>query len=180
MSVRIAMRIEVCDGPKSRSRIQPLIAHVYPEHVLRDVVWRNVVAAPADERVVLVDDAGEVVACAGLLARRGMLDGRPTWIGGISGVMVRPDRQRQGLGRTVMTAAQEVLRARPERSFALLFCEPPAMPFYRVIGWHAFHGEIHAVQPGGVIRYDIMQAMTLGLATSAPGAGAIDLGGLPW
>jgi aminoglycoside 2'-N-acetyltransferase I len=94
--------------------------------------------------------------------------------------MVAPDRQKQGLGRTVMMAAHDVLRSRSDLQFGLLFCEPHNVAFYERIGWHSFDGEMQVDQPDGPIRYDIMQTMTLGLAANPPRTGRINLAGLPW
>ena len=94
--------------------------------------------------------------------------------------MVSPERQRQGLGRTVMQAAHEALRSNPDVQFGLLFCEPHNTTFYEGIGWRRFVGEVRVDQPGGSVVYDIMGTMTLPLATDAPRSGSIDLCGLPW
>lgn len=174
------MRIEVLDRTQSRSELRSLFDRVYPEAVLRNIVWRNVASAPPDRRVVLVDDANRIIASAGLTFRAGLRDGAPVQIGGVGGVMVTPERQRQGLGRKVMFVAYDELRACPALSFGLLFCEPHNVGFYESIGWQRFSGEVRVEQPAGSIIYDIMETMTLDLGTSAPHCGSIDLCGLPW
>jgi aminoglycoside 2'-N-acetyltransferase I len=167
------MRIEVLDGPRSRTAVRTLFICVYPANVLETVAWRDVVSAPADRRVVLK-------AAAGLIFRTGLRDGGSVRIGGIGGVMVLPERRRQGLGRTVMQAAHATLRSNPEVQFGLLFCEPHNTAFYEGLGWSRFDGEVTVAQPSGSIVYDIMRAMTLPLAADAPYSGSIDLCGLPW
>jgi aminoglycoside 2'-N-acetyltransferase I len=174
------MRVEVLDGPGSRTAVRTLFTRVYPADVLGTVAWRNVVSAPADRRVVLMDNTGDIIAAAGLIFRTGLRDGEVIRIGGIGGVMVSPEWQRQGLGRTVMQAAHEALRSNPDVQFGLLFCEPHNTSFYEGIGWCRFGGEIRVDQAGGSIIYDIMGTMTLPLATDAPRSGSIDLCGLPW
>jgi GNAT superfamily N-acetyltransferase len=118
------MKVEVLDGPSSRTAVRTLFSRVYPTEVLGTVAWRDVVSAPADRRVVLMDNAGDIIAAAGLIFRTGLRDGGAVRIGGIGGVMVSPERQRQGLGRTVMQAAHKALRSNPDMQFGLLFCEP--------------------------------------------------------
>lgn len=174
------MRIEVRDGARSRSEVQPLFTRVYPDHVLEKIVWRNVISAPADRRVVLMNDANEIVASAGLIFRTGLRDGYPVRIGGVGGVLVSPELQRQGLGRTTMLAAHDVLRSCSDMQFGLLFCEPHNMVFYEGIGWNRFPGQVRVDQRGVSIIYDLMEAMTLDLETRAPRRGTIDVGGLPW
>jgi GNAT superfamily N-acetyltransferase len=174
------MRVEILDGPGSSTAVQSLFARVYPAEILQTVAWRNVMSAPADRRVVLIDNAGDIIASAGLILRTGLRDGHPVRIGGIGGVMVTPDRQRRGLGQTVMQAAHEALRSDLDLHFGLLFCEPHNKCFYEGIGWHCFAGEVRVEQPGGSIVYDIMGTLTLPLAADAPRAGTIDLCGLPW
>jgi aminoglycoside 2'-N-acetyltransferase I len=174
------MLIEVRGGPESRPEVQSLFAQVYPDAVLETVPWRNVTSAPADHRVVLLDDAGNIVASAGLISRTASLDNAPVRIGGIGGVMVSPAHQRQGLGRIVMEAVHECLRSDHGVQFGLLFCEPHNTGFYESVGWRRFEGEVFAEQPNGSVRYDIMPTMTLSVATNAPRSGRMDLRGLPW
>ncbi|MXP62950.1 GNAT family N-acetyltransferase [Roseomonas sp. M0104] len=174
------MLIEVREGPASRPAVRPLFAQVYPDAVLKNVPWRNVVSAPADRRVLVLDDEGNVVAAAGLTIRAGAWNGVPVRIGGIGGVMVSPSRQRQGLGRTVMCAAHENLQSDPCVQFGLLFCEPHNVTFYKALGWCRFKGQVRVEQPAGSLLYDIMQTMMLPFSTETPRAGCIDLRGLPW
>jgi GNAT superfamily N-acetyltransferase len=174
------MRVEILDGPGSKTAVQTLFTRVYPAKILATMAWRNVVSAPADRRVVLIDHAGDIIAAAGLIFRTGSQDGGAVRIGGIGGVMVSPERQRQGLGRTIMQAADEELRSDPKLQFGLLFCEPHNTVFYEAMGWSRFGGDIRVEQPGGSIVYDIMQGMTLPLAAGAPRSATIDLRGLPW
>ena len=145
------MRVEVLDGPGSTTAAGALFIRVYPADVLGTVAWRDVVSAPADRRVVLMDNAGDIIAAAGLIFRTGLRDGGVVRIGGIGGVMVSPERQRQGLGRTVMQAAHEALRSNPDVQFGLLFCEPHNTTFYEGIGWRRFVGEVRVDQPGGSV-----------------------------
>lgn len=174
-------RIELRNGPDSRTAIQPLFARVYPEPVLREVSWRNVMSASADERLVVSDATGVIVVAAGLVFRTGRLLDHAVRIGGIGGVMVAPERQRQGLGRSIMIAAHDVLRSRSKLQFGLLFCESHNLSFYRGIGWQAFDGRIRIEQPSGPVEdYAVMSALTIDLAGTAPRSGPLDLCGLPW
>ena len=64
------MRVEVLDGPGSTTAAGALFIRVYPADVLGTVAWRDVVSAPADRRVVLMDNAGDIIAAAGRSSER--------------------------------------------------------------------------------------------------------------
>jgi aminoglycoside 2'-N-acetyltransferase I len=174
------MRVDVRDGPGSRSAVASLFAQVYTDAVLETVPWRNITAAPAERRVVVLSHAGDIVAACGFLARDAFLNDVPVRIGGIGGVMVAPSHQRRGLGRIAMEAAHEAMRSEMEVEFGLLFCEPHNVAFYENLGWRVFSGDVLVEQAGVTIRYDIMQTMTLSCLGDAPDWGRIDLRGLPW
>ena len=72
------------------------------------------------------------------------------------------------------------MRDHDAAQFALLFCEPHNIEFYRSRGWQSFGGTIFAEQPEGKIRFEVMTPLVLGLKRQAPTLGTLDLCGLPW
>jgi aminoglycoside 2'-N-acetyltransferase I len=169
------MRIEVVDGAQGWPVVEALDREVYPPEVMAKVIWRHVVWAWADKRVV-VSDEGRIVGHVGLFFRDGRHDGRAARICGIGGVMTAPGSRKRGLASAAMRrAAQEMEGA----DFGLLFCEPHNVAFYAGLGWQVFPGEVHCVQPSGPMIFDMMPNMVLPLG-AAPRDGKIDLCGLPW
>lgn len=81
------MQVEEWDGEASRPLVSRLSSAVYPPEVLAKIVWRDITSAGASRRI-LVTQAGEVVAAAGLHWRNASLDGAPVLIGGLGGVMM--------------------------------------------------------------------------------------------
>ncbi|HWA89969.1 MAG TPA: GNAT family N-acetyltransferase [Rhizomicrobium sp.] len=169
------MRIDLLDGPVGWPIVEALDRAVWPPEVMATVVWRDIVWAQADKRVIAWE--GErVVAHAGLFFRDGTLDGRPARMCGIGGVMTAEDRRGCGLCGAVMARAAEAMEG---VDFGLLFCEPHNVKLYGGIGWRVFDGTVACAQPSGPMMFDLMPIMCLPKRT-APARGAIDLCGLPW
>lgn len=123
---------------------------------------------------------GEIIAHAGVLARECLLDGQPVRVGGIGGVKTHPDVRGTGLGRTVMTEAQQLLRDRLDVDFGLLVCPEHVVPFYRRLGWQEFDGDLMVDQPAGRIRFTANRVMVYPGRQDVPRTGTLDLLGYPW
>ena len=65
-------------------------------------------------------------------------------------------------------------------SYALLFCLPPLVQFYKRLTWKPFQGKIFVEQPKGKIEFSANGAMLLDVKEQAPLEGTLDLNGLPW
>jgi predicted acetyltransferase len=171
------MRVQVLDGETGWPLVEALDREVWPPEVMAKVIWRDVVWAHADRRVVAWE--GErVVAHAGVFHRDGTLDDCPARMSGIGGVMTAPCARRQGYAGTVMKRAAQLMRDEGI-DFGLLFCEPHNVGLYESLGWILFHGRVHCVQPSGPMIFDMMPTMILPVG-KAPGGREIDLCGLPW
>jgi GNAT superfamily N-acetyltransferase len=169
------MRIDILDGDAGWPVVEALDREVWPPETMATVIWRDVVWAHADKRVIAWE--GEhVVAHAGLFFRDGSLDGTHARMCGIGGVMTAPDRRRQGLAGAVMMRAAQAMDG---VDFGLLFCEPHNVNLYGGLGWRVFDGTVACTQPMGAMMFDLMPAMCLPRRL-APARGAIDLCGLPW
>lgn len=173
------MIIEEWGGESSLPLVSHLAIAVYPPEVLATKIWRNILVAPTQHRVLL-RDAGAIVGAAGFLRRTVRLDDRDVSVGGVKAVMVLPDRQGEGLGRMAVTAAMTALRREDAPAFGLLFCEPDTVGFYARLGWTAFAGEVVVDQQEGPLLYDILHCLVAPLSGPAPKNGRIDLRGLPW
>ncbi|HEX4860314.1 MAG TPA: GNAT family N-acetyltransferase [Rhizomicrobium sp.] len=169
------MLIEILDGNDGWEIVQTLDREVYSPQFMATAIWRDVVWAHADKRVV-VRDEGRVVCHAGLFFREGTLDGRPAKMCGIGGVMTAPAARKKGYASAAMRRAAEAMAG---ADFGLLFCEAHNVALYAGLCWRVFGGSVMCVQPSGPFLFDMMPTMILPLR-AAPERGAVDLCGLPW
>jgi GNAT superfamily N-acetyltransferase len=171
------MRVDVFDGAEGWAVVEALDREVYTPDYMATVIWRDVVWAQADRRVV-IRDGGRAVCHAGVFFRRGQLDGRPVRLCGIGGVMTAPAARRKGYAAAAMQRAAQVM-ADEGFDFGLLFCEAHNVKLYGDLGWRVFAGPVHCTQPSGPMIFDMMPTMILPVGMS-PDGGKIDLCGLPW
>ena len=136
-------------------------------------------AARYERRILVWNEAGELIGHVGLHCRNGIWDGRQVCIGGVGGVMTRRDSRRPGVATAAMRKAESEMSSETRADFGLLFCEPHNFEFYRRLGWRAFDGEVMVEQPGGRIRFDVIAPFVFDL-TASPRTGVIDLMGLFW
>lgn len=172
------MLVEVYSGTEGWPVVEALDRECYSPEFMATAIWRHVVWAQADRRVVVRDADGSVVCHAGLFFRDGTWDGRPARMCGIGGVMTAPSARRRGFARAAMARAAEEM-AGEAIGVGLLFCEAHNVKLYEGMGWVLFHGKVHCTQPSGPFVFDMMPNMVLPLAR-APRDGRIDLCGLPW
>jgi aminoglycoside 2'-N-acetyltransferase I len=176
----MAIEIDVLNGDASWTLVEPLHAAVWPPHVLAALPWGDVVFAHADLRVLVRDEADDVLCHVGIYRRIITWNGRKLQAGGIGGVMTRADLRQHGHASIALNAAIRTLKDERSVDFALLFCEPYRAPFYIARGWKPFEGEVYAEQPDkGRINFDMLMPLVHDIRR-APRQGVIDLCGLPW
>ena len=129
---------------------------------------------------VLVWDENELTAKASLLVRDIFHNDIPKRIGGIGGVMTHPAKQGQGLASQAMREAANRFHDDLNVSYALLFCRPELVEFYKRLAWKSFEGKLFVEQPNGKIEFYANGAMVLDVKEEAPLDGVLDLNGLPW
>ena len=162
-----------------KNGIQKLRSAVYPPEVLATLpgiafTW----ASP--QWSVLLWAGDELVAKVGLLVRDVSSNGEIKSIGGIGGVMTHPARQGQGLAGQAMREAPRLFDEELKVAYALLFCRPHLVEFYKRLMWKPFQGQVFVEQPQGKIEFSANGAMVLDVNESAPLNGSLDLNGLPW
>ena len=175
----MSIEIDILNGDESWPTAEPLFDEVWPEHVLDKLPWGQIQWANADLRVLIEAPSGGLACHIGLYFRTVSWNGRKYHVGGIGGVMTKPEYRRQGYASIALDAAIQTLRDHEAVQFALLFCEPHNFAFYQSRGWHPFAGEIYAEQPEGRVRFEAMAPFVFDLKR-APRQGVIDLCGLPW
>jgi predicted acetyltransferase len=171
------MRVDIVEGDAGWALVAALDAEVYTPEVMAGVIWRDVVWARADKRVI--GSIEDVVVChVGIFLRNAMLNGRPVKIGGIGGVMTANQARRRGYAGAALRGAVNFFESQ-DVDFGLLFCESHNERFYERLGWHKFGGNVFAEQPAGPLCFDLMAPMLLPSHIWPP-EGVIDLCGLPW
>jgi len=171
------MRIEVLDGEPGWAVVEALDREVYTPEYMAAAIWRDVVWAHADKRIVIFDDQ-KPVCHAGVFFRDGLINGTPVHLCGIGGVMTSPAVRKKGYAGVAMNRAAQLMEE--ERiDFGLLFCEAHNLKLYGNLGWRIFSGAVHCIQPSGPMTFDMMPTMILPVRMT-PDSGKIDLCGLPW
>jgi predicted GNAT family N-acyltransferase len=84
------------------------------------------------ERVLVWNDADELVCHVGVHTRVAKWDGQTIKIGGVGGVITRQDARGRGYASAAMRAAISEMREKGGSDFALLVCEVHNFAFYRV------------------------------------------------
>ena|SRR5207245_1971068 len=176
----MGIEIDVLNGDASWKLAEPLFDAVWPPHIVATLPWAGVAFAHADLRVLVRDEADELVCHVGIYHRKVTWNGRKLYAGGIGGVLTREDARGRGYASIALNAAIRTLKDARSVDFALLFCEPYRAPFYIARGWKPFDGEIYAEQPDkGRGRFEAIVPHVFDLRR-APRQGEIDLCGLPW
>jgi aminoglycoside 2'-N-acetyltransferase I len=164
---------------RQKNGIAELRAAVYPREVLATLPGKLFTWASPQWSVLLWDE-GELVSRVGLIVREIVSNGEAKTIGGIGGVMTHPGKQGKGYASTSMREAAKLFDEKFSVSFALLFCRPHLVEFYKRLQWKPFQGLVFVEQPQGKIEFSANGAMVLDIKEMAPVNGAIDLNGLPW
>ena len=176
-----------------RSDLVP--ASAIPSHLreplvgwLRQVFGETTYTWAPPEWCVLVYDSpipgqGEMVSYLEIFRRTCNVGGQSVDVGGIGGVMTRPEWRRRGYASEGLRRAAGFLRDELRVDFGLLVCDAGKIPFYGRAGWYAVEAPLVFDQPdpGGRTRFnEPTTIMVLPCRRSGWLAGEIDLCGLPW
>ena len=126
------IRLEIHPGDAAWKQVAPLFDAVWPPEVRATFPWAHVVWANAMERVLVWNDADELVCHVGVHTRVAKWDGQTIKIGGVGGVITRQDARGRGYASAAMRAAISEMREKGGSDFALLVCEVHNFAFYRV------------------------------------------------
>ena len=125
-----------------------------------------------------------LVSCLFLAERRMLVDGQPTHVGGIRGVLTHPDYRRRGFARVAMQRGQQTIWHDLRPHLALLLSSEMAVPLYQGLGWQVFTGPVLCQQPAGVIDWTTLMPRDPPMLQLPPGIqrelATIDMCGLPW
>jgi len=135
--------------------------------------WR-----PKDLHFLLFAD-GEPVSHVSVLKHAVSVNGEPTTVGGVGGVVTVPRAQKKGLARRLMQHTAEFFERDWKVDAGLLFCLPKLTAYYEALGWQEVESPVLIEQPGGKIVSPLC-VMALTLVGEGCSFGNIELGSLPW
>lgn len=164
---------------QQKHALAQLRAAVYPPEVLATLPGIKFSWA-GPQWSVLVWEEEDLVSRVGLLVREIVSNGENKSIGGIGGVMTHPEQQGKGYASKAMHAASKIFDEEWKVAFALLFCRPHLVEFYKRMLWKPFQGQVFVEQPEGKVEFSANGAMVLDINEAAPLNGSLDLNGLPW
>jgi len=163
-----------------RAVLRALSHAVYPPDAGGEWSGRHLEWATPTWCVCVQAPDGTLASFIGIVLRRATCDGAPLHIGGIGGVMTHPALRRRGFAGLGMRRAVEFFHAQEDVAFGLLVCDTHRLGYYGSLGWQEFTGELHVLQHGQPALFTYNRVMTIGVKSTAPLAGCIDLLGPPW
>ena len=89
----------------------------------------------------------------GIVERVVLVDGQSVAVGGISGVVTRPEWRCQGLASQILQEAVTFIQSSLYLDFALLLCRPEVAPVYARNGWQRVDGPTIFQQSSGQRTY---------------------------
>jgi predicted GNAT family N-acyltransferase len=138
------------------------------------LVWRD-----KTHHVGVRDDAGQLVAMAGLVLTDVRVADEPMQVAGIGGVIVTKAARGQGLARTMVERLLE-LAAELGAQRAMLFCLPANMSLYAKLGFQAIDETVSAQQPDGPIAVPMRAMFKVLAGASGWPEGRVELQGEPF
>ncbi|MCL2769543.1 MAG: GNAT family N-acetyltransferase [Solirubrobacterales bacterium] len=154
--------------------------HVVGLETITDADWRQVIAGEPEpwggvgeslrwraktHNLGVRDDAGKLVALAGVLLAEARVAGAPLQVAGIGGVIVTRVARGRGLARVMIERALQIAGELPAER-AMLFCLPRNVPLYSKFGFQLIPEPVFVRQPSGMIEMP-MRAMWKPLAHDA-------------
>ena len=177
------MKIEFAENDKlsdeQNKGLDRLYEAVYPPEVIATLPGRFFTWA-SPQWSILLWDGDELVSRVGLVVREIISNGEAKTISGIGGVMTHPEKQGKGYASRAMREAAKIFDTDLNVAFALLFCRPHLVEFYKRLEWKSFQGKVFVEQPEGKVEFSVNGAMVLDVKEEAPLSGSLDLNGLLW
>ena len=128
----------------------------------------------------VVESAGRPVSHVGVLRHTVAVGRRRVTVGGVGGVITRPDVQGSGYASLALTRATDFMRDELDVEFGFLFCRDPLVPFYERHGWRLIKAPVTVEQGDGPPLVMPINAMVLPFGARAWPEGAVSLESLPW
>ena len=127
----------------------------------------------------ITEEGGRAVSHVGVVKTTVGVSGRELTVGGVGGVVTRPEAQGRHLAHAAMRQAAGFICHELGADFGMLFCLPRLEPFYARQGWLAINDEVELDQPAGKVVWPY-RVMVLPCGGREWPAGRVEVGGLPW
>jgi hypothetical protein len=135
--------------------------------------WR-----PKDYHFITEED-GRPLSHVGVLKATVKAGGRDVTVGGIGGVVTRPEAQGRRYVYAAMQRATEFMCEELKVDAGMLFCLQRLMSFYARQGWQLLEEEIEFDQPSGRL-VSPFRVMVLPCGAYEWPSGRVEVEGLPW
>ena len=127
----------------------------------------------------ITEEAGRPLSHVGVLKTAVRAGGQEVSVGGVGGVVTRPEAQGRRLVHAAMRQAEHFICRELGVEFGMLFCLPRLAPFYARQGWRLVEEEVEIEQPAGKVVWPY-HIMVLPCGEWSWPAGRVEVGGLPW
>ena len=180
LSVHLKARGEV--SPELEQKLRRLLQHAYPQFA---DLWAGVSYWGSEPEYHLwLAEEGRPVAQLGFGRRVVGVNGQDVQIAGIGAVCVDPDWQGRGAGKRLLVELHRVLSNDLPADFGFLQCREAVVGFYQRGGFVRVPQPVSFFDPEEqqwvLNAGPTMVPPALAELTAWPGAGEVDLRGLPW
>ena len=174
MSGKSALKVEVIEATEADRELRAHLNAWFGEqfgHI--PYVW----ADPEQYVLAALDDqpAGMLV----IVSRNVSVGKQRITVGGIGGVVMRPELRGLGIATAMLNKAGEFIKHTLGADFGLLICRREVAPVYAKLGWVRVSGPTTFQQPAGRVTYP-HDTMVFKCSDREWPDGPIDLCGLPW
>jgi aminoglycoside 2'-N-acetyltransferase I len=128
---------------------------------------------------VVVYSGEEPVSFLKIIDRTGLVDERPTKIGGVAAVITPPEHRRKGHATLALQEAERTILQTVRAQLGLLLCVADLIPFYSRQRWQPVQCPVQFDQPSGKTVWPHC-TMILPRPGEPWDPQSIDLCGLPW
>jgi aminoglycoside 2'-N-acetyltransferase I len=145
----VAIEIRATREPSAAdvAAVQELLTAAFARDEHGGFTWEDWIHAVGGTHFLLGVD-GRIVGHASVVERELHVDARPIRTGYVEAVAIEPERQRQGLGSTLMAAVNDHVDA----GFDLGALGTGKQPFYERLGWEIWQGPTFVRTANGLER----------------------------
>ena len=166
-------RAQIVSAPDVSSELREELRHGFEIEFGRADRWRD------PDHYALLHLDGQLAGRLGILDTKVSVGGRIVRVGGIGGVVTKPDFRGRGIASEMLSRAADFMKNDLRVEFGLLLCRHEVSPVYSKLGWLIVPGPTTFTRSGVAATYP-NDTMILRLADNEWPFGPIDMLGLPW
>jgi len=159
MSIRTDVMHTHLVPPELKEQIDKISLEVFP-NVDEHGVDKEGIEWASSEILVLAWDDDEWGGHVGILRRTIEVGGTEVTVGGVGGVMTRPDMRGRGLGKAALRHAGDVICNEMGADAGMLYCLPTMQGYYGAAGWYELQRQITYHQSDGAHVLDTRSHQT--------------------